>query len=345
MLIKKSVLLFFFVFCLSYSVFACKIASVKDYGAIGNGVVDDTKAIQSALNDNKRVLFPEGKYLITNTLNITSGHRLKGRNCVISSQNTDVAISVYGSNVVLEDLEFDGNYSTIHGIWVRQGSNIVIKNSVLHCFMGSNEDQANGIVISSKVSNVSIEGCRIRDIDAPINGIIGDLYGSCQGVLIMKVNNCVIKDCEFENIKSEEDGDCVQVFSGRINDNEWDASTVTIKNCVFYNIWHRGIKLQASKCKVERCTFTADSTRRPFVAIDVFGNDCHIANVFVNLDYAIHAVTLQGMNSSLKNSSLIVDEKHNHNDVLKAHIADVVYCVGKKCVIDGNTIKGSYLGL
>ena len=42
--------------------------SVKDYGAIGDGIADDTRAIQSAIDSGKRVLLPIGIYKITKTL-------------------------------------------------------------------------------------------------------------------------------------------------------------------------------------------------------------------------------------------------------------------------------------
>jgi hypothetical protein len=42
--------------------------SVKDFGAVGDGVTDDTAAIQAALTASKRVYIPAGSYLISNTL-------------------------------------------------------------------------------------------------------------------------------------------------------------------------------------------------------------------------------------------------------------------------------------
>jgi hypothetical protein len=48
--------------------------SVKDFGAVGNGIADDTAAIQSAINSangvTNTIIFPYGTYLITSTLNI-----------------------------------------------------------------------------------------------------------------------------------------------------------------------------------------------------------------------------------------------------------------------------------
>jgi hypothetical protein len=47
--------------------------SVKDFGAVGDGVVDDTVAIENAINDspNRGIFFPAGTYKITRELSIT----------------------------------------------------------------------------------------------------------------------------------------------------------------------------------------------------------------------------------------------------------------------------------
>ena len=55
--------------------------SVKDFGAVGDGVADDAAAIQAAIDANPgdRIMFPNGKYLIGATLTITTpGTRLEG---------------------------------------------------------------------------------------------------------------------------------------------------------------------------------------------------------------------------------------------------------------------------
>jgi hypothetical protein len=54
------------------------VVSVKDFGAVGNGVADDTAAIQAAIdasytNYNKTVFVPNGIYKITGRLTITQG--------------------------------------------------------------------------------------------------------------------------------------------------------------------------------------------------------------------------------------------------------------------------------
>ena len=44
------------------------VANVRDYGAKGDGVTDDTAAIQQALNTNRFVYLPQGIYLVSATL-------------------------------------------------------------------------------------------------------------------------------------------------------------------------------------------------------------------------------------------------------------------------------------
>lgn len=53
--------------------------SVKDFGARGDGVTDDTAAIQSAIKTGKNVYIPEGVYVVTDELTlVTKGQRIVG---------------------------------------------------------------------------------------------------------------------------------------------------------------------------------------------------------------------------------------------------------------------------
>jgi len=53
--------------------------SVIDFGAVGDGVADDTVAIQNALNSGAKLIsIPNGTYKLTNTLYIPEGATLKG---------------------------------------------------------------------------------------------------------------------------------------------------------------------------------------------------------------------------------------------------------------------------
>lgn len=54
------------------------VVSVKDFGAVGDGVTDDTTAIQNALDSQLPVHMPPGVFLVTSTLTFSNGSKLYG---------------------------------------------------------------------------------------------------------------------------------------------------------------------------------------------------------------------------------------------------------------------------
>ena len=73
-----------------------EIVSVKDFGAKGDGVTDDTAAIAAALQYGKSVYFPAGVYLVTSTIN-----------------TDDLTVSVYGAGVSLSFIIFQPSMQSV----------------------------------------------------------------------------------------------------------------------------------------------------------------------------------------------------------------------------------------
>jgi len=85
------------------------VVSVKDFGAKGDGVTDDTAAIQASLvgypNDpstGRTVFFPEGTYRVTDTITVPDNCELVGANrmkSIISFEKADATMFVYVARV------------------------------------------------------------------------------------------------------------------------------------------------------------------------------------------------------------------------------------------------------
>lgn len=96
------------------------VVNVKDFGAKGDGLTDDTVAIQAAFNSGKSVWFPNGEYLLTKSLTInnagavnffgafqgTEAEDRNGRGAVLLYENADVVINVEASHCFIERLGF-----------------------------------------------------------------------------------------------------------------------------------------------------------------------------------------------------------------------------------------------
>lgn len=54
------------------------VANVRDFGAVGDGVHDDTRSIQAAVDSHKTVFIPQGSYLCSETVRLPSGTQVLG---------------------------------------------------------------------------------------------------------------------------------------------------------------------------------------------------------------------------------------------------------------------------
>lgn len=135
---------------------ATYVFNVKAYGAIGNGVVDDSNAVLAAISAASGagggvVQFPAGTYLITKTLFVPTNTTLQGISkntakiiagnnvSTFTGGNPNAMIMLNSSNSGIENLTIDGN----------------INNNTAQVFAGIGQSQP--------VSNVIIQNCIIQN--------------------------------------------------------------------------------------------------------------------------------------------------------------------------------------
>lgn len=88
------------------------VVSSSEYGTVGDGVTDDTEAMQEAINATKEreLLIPPGIYKITKPLNVPTLSTIRGVNRLTTSLRATGEISLFvleGSGVAIENLELE----------------------------------------------------------------------------------------------------------------------------------------------------------------------------------------------------------------------------------------------
>lgn len=78
------------------------IINVKDFGAVGDGVTDDTIAIQTAINEGTIITFPRGIYRITDTITINKSFVMLG-----SDWCGDTNLSKATTTILFDSIEND----------------------------------------------------------------------------------------------------------------------------------------------------------------------------------------------------------------------------------------------
>lgn len=193
--------------------------NVKWFGVKGDGVTDDTDAIQLALNSNIPLYFPEGTYLISESLMLNNAVIL-GQNATIkmAGNNLDVYANFQViNNCLIENFNIvgDRNSHTVttgeYGMGINiNGSNNVIKdcnisdlwgdgiyikgdnNSVFNCRIYN--ARRNGIsVINGK--NILIDGCHIHKTNGTSPMCAIDIEPNTNEQTVQcTISNCILVD-------------------------------------------------------------------------------------------------------------------------------------------------------
>jgi len=190
-----------------------EIANVKDFGAIGDGIADDTAAIQAAidywapfnpfLSEGGDVYIPQGTYRITSSINLSAKH----------------GIHISGAGVLATEIKADGDFPVFSSIntaatpWIDgQIANMTIRGG------GNTNPNAHGVYTvftnGCYLQNIAIYSCKyglninhawqyhIENIDAHGGAIdkcdIGVYMGPTTLLNIdnaITANNIVVKDC------------------------------------------------------------------------------------------------------------------------------------------------------
>lgn len=225
------------------SLFNLLATNVKNFGAKGDGVTDDTEAIQKAIDYSNYVYIPDGVFCYTK-LKLKSNLVIVGNNATLKSLNVTTSgndasiVPEYENNkienVYITGITFEGNKENIShehydviGFFAfndERIKNITINNCKFNNFK---EDGIRFMYSkNADISDISIKGCDFYGVtnDKPsLNGIrfVMDSYIGTYGYY--PINNVYVYDCKGEMIRT-------------LCDIKRGCQNVIITNCFTHNM-------------------------------------------------------------------------------------------------------------
>lgn len=155
--------------------------NVLDFGAIGNGVVDDTAAVQAALNAGGNIVFPSGYTFVCSKLSITQDVDIFGTGATLLHKANSASVGVgllemlTDNKLIIRNLKIDGNgpnqsaaFASYNMVWCSIGSmelyDCWIGNSKGHAIRTGNIDNFNA---SFFAHDIIISNCTVIQSDTP----------------------------------------------------------------------------------------------------------------------------------------------------------------------------------
>ena len=287
------------------------VVSVKDFGAVGDGVTDDTVAIQAAISSGaKSIYFPAGTYIVTE-LTLASNRRLYGdgyANSVLSWAQTNIASPTRNmfvatgdvSNLEFCDLGFRGN--------------LLVQTTA----DGTGQNLMGFKFRNGSVQNATWRNCKIYEFgDQSKSGGVGILVGPNTGSG-KAIENILITGCVFQDIAN-----VPGVYVGAVNTYVSSAESIKIVGNVFRN---------TTNYADQNCVFILGDASISIIDVAVSNNEFDLQQ---SIDAAIEIN--YSKNVSVENNQIYISGAANADGILlRSKVTDFV--------VSGNTIQNAGTG-
>ena len=261
-------------------------ADVKWFGAIGDGITDDTTAIQKAVSNCPSVLITQGTYKISQTINLPNDVTIEGSGGNLLGVG-DITIIKLGANNIVSNLTINGDpskvsqvgiliegnesqqdtdnsllenvtFKSIGGYGVKVERLVSGENSIINCkFLGCKVGVRSGILGNglSVLNSYFLAGTIGAEIQGDDLSFTSCIFKSNDTCISLSSGNPYSKGIEFNNCK----------FNGRNSDLTSDAyrgTKVVFNSCSFSTSIDltRTNKFKFVNCNLDTCSVKFDSS-------------------------------------------------------------------------------------
>ena len=354
--------------------------SVKKFGVIGDGVTDDTTALQTALDygyTNKvPVFFPRGEYKTSRTLRLKRGaHLILDPNAYIFRTGVYTMVLNGEKRDSFTEYEGNGDITIDGGIWDAKGyeiagdgslfafgyaRNITVKNATIR-----NVNYSHGVELCA-IDGAVIENCRFEGYYDYTNGTrnyseaVQLEHSSTAGFpyfgagTLTPTKNVLVSKCYF----GPSDSPSSQSWGVGVGTHSISTTAVTenitIEKSEFVGNQYRGIRMRAWRnVKILYNTFhncedgiqyDGDSTVRAFLNVE--GNVLEGCNRYGMVFAKMSSSEVKGNKIHSNDTSLVANGCENstftYND-LRSENSDAVSCFAysKRLFFENNTVRNA----
>ena len=312
--------------------------SVKDFGAVGDGVTDDTSAIQLAISVGRNIIIPKGTYLIDALVGISivggKQHIMLEKGAVLQAKPNNSAL-VYQVIKILDVADVLVTGGTIigdrathtgvtgesgMGIYVVNSENITIRDVEIRDCWGDGI-YVGGTGTTGKSVNVRVENCVCTN-------------NRRQGLTIAAVDGCIVDGGKFTNSNGTAPESGIDIEP---NPGKGSVNNVVVRNVLCEGNNGHGIAVSQTICtnvKLSKNTVTNNGING--IQSAYIGSDLLISGNTVT-DNAENGILIQGDNAYVTREIVISDNTVNGNGETGIKFLNNI----RRFTVKGNTVYGN----
>lgn len=183
------------------------MTNIKEYGAVGDGIQDDTDALEEALKHNDHVFIPDGIYKINRTIKIPNNKKIHGanRNTTILKFKDGVNGLQLNHSTTVEDVtvSFSGDCAGLY-VYTPDNYNYALSSIVRNVRLTHESDDITGcgiLMVAEKVSDSKPNGAynlKYEDID--IRNKVKYGIKILNKAKTTSASECWFTDIKFDNV-------------------------------------------------------------------------------------------------------------------------------------------------